>query len=468
MQLQFCGANRQVTGSCYLLEAGGQRILIDCGLFQERKYQSRNWDPFPFKPESIDVMLLTHAHLDHCGLIPKLVREGFSGKIYTTEPSVELASIVMLDSAKIHEEDAAYKIKRHKREKRKPPRPVVPLYTVDDAKKAIAHLEPIAFNACHRLADGVEVCFHDAGHVLGSAMLTIDVDGDGKDNSKKRLLFSGDIGQRDKPLIPDPTLIERADIVIMESTYGDREHREEGDVETKLAEAVNEAYDAGGNVVIPTFAIERAQELLFHLSQLLRAKRIPRVPVFLDSPMAIRVTDLFAKHRSFLDAQAQAMLDADNHPLEFPGLYLSKSADESRAINGVRGTAIILAGSGMCTGGRIKHHLGHNIARPESTLLFVGYQSPDTLGGLIVRGRDEVRIYRRNYPVYANVRQLHGLSAHADHEALLHWLDAVSPRPQQVFLTHGEEDVAEKLAEELRTTRGLNVEVPHYSQTVTL
>jgi metallo-beta-lactamase family protein len=465
MNLRFLGANRQVTGSCYLLEFTGKRLLIDCGLFQERRLLGRNWDSFPVSPASIDAVLLTHAHLDHCGRLPRLVSEGFRGSIYCTAPTVELADIVMRDSGRIQEEDATYKKKRHEREGRTGKHPAVPLYTEADAKKVTPMLKPLAFNACHRVLPDVEVCFHDAGHVLGSAMLTIDLKLNGQ---RRRLLMSGDIGQWDKPLIPDPSLIDAADYVVMESTYGDRDHprkADNSDVEDALAEIINDAHERRGNVIIPTFAIERAQELLFHFSRLQNEKRIPRVPVFLDSPMAINVTEVFSRHRSFLDEETRWLLDAGEHPLDFPGLYLTRGHAQSKAINAVRGTAVILAGAGMCTGGRIKHHLVHNIWRDESTILFVGYQSPDTLGGQIVRGDKQVRIFGRMRDVNAQVRQISGLSAHADRTGLLRWIDALQRKPKQVFLTHGEEDVALTLADELRQSRQLNVEVPEYGST---
>ncbi|MEO0515036.1 MAG: MBL fold metallo-hydrolase [Planctomycetota bacterium] len=465
MHLSFHGANRQVTGSCYLLEHDDRRVIIDCGLFQERKFQSRNWESFDFDPSSVDLMLLTHGHLDHCGLIPKLVREGFSGRILTTQPSVALAEIVMRDSARIQEEDVRYKKKRHRREKRKSPHGYKPLYTEDDARRAASRLQPVAFNACHQLGGGMSACFHDAGHVLGSASLTIDVE---TRRGRKTLLFSGDVGQHDKPLIPDPTFIDRADVVVLESTYGNRNHRDDGDIPGQLEKHINAASERGGNVVIPTFAIERAQELLFHLASLVYDKKIPRVPVFLDSPMAINVTELFERYPDFLDEHTRTLLRSGEHPLDFPGLYLSRRHNDSKAINAVRGTAVILAGSGMCTGGRIKHHLVHNISRSASTILFVGYQSPDTLGGLIVGGKNPVRIHGKNREIKAEIAQLYGLSAHADHDGLLDYLDAVSPKPKHVFLTHGEERVALEFAKEIRETREIDVSVPEFGEKFTL
>ena len=459
MHVQFLGAARQVTGSSYLLELPGRRLLIDCGMFQERRFLSRNWEPFEFDPASLDAVLLTHAHLDHCGLVPKLVRDGYRGPVWCTGPSVEIAEIVMEDAGRIQEEDARYKAKRYRKEQREAKHPIAALYTADDARRAAQRLRPIPRDGVLKLSEKITATFRDAGHVLGSASITLEVDGP---QGKRRLLFSGDIGQHDKPLIPDPVSVARADVVVMESTYGDREHREAGDIPSQLEAVINAASERGGNVVVPTFAIERSQELLFHLAELVRQKRIPRVPVFLDSPMAINVTEVFMRHREHLDAETRGRLERGDNPLEFPGLFLSRSHQQSRSINGLKGTAVILAGSGMCTGGRIKHHLLHNIGRAEATLLFVGYQSPDTLGGQIVRGDAEVRIFGKMREVRAQVKQIHGLSAHADRADLLRWLDAVQPPPGQVFLTHGEEAVAERLAAELRETRGLNVAVPDY------
>lgn len=474
MKLTFLGANRQVTGSSYLLEVPGLkdrrgvfRIMIDHGMFQERKFLNRNWEDCPVPAKSIDVLLLTHAHLDHCGRIPKLVDEGFKGRIITTEPSVELARIVMTDSGRIQEEDAKYKKKRFKRQNRTPKYPIVPLYGSKEAKKAGKMLDAVAFGACHVLNDHVSVCFHDAGHVLGSASLTVTVKTPEMDTART-VLFSGDIGQTDKPLIPDPVMIDQADYVVMESTYGDREHKDEGDVETVLAETINLAVEKGGNVVVPTFAIERAQELLFHLKRLISDKRIPHVPVFLDSPMAINVTELFEKHRDFLDEKTKRRLANGDDPLDFKGLFMSRSPKDSRAINSIRGTAVILAGSGMCTGGRIKHHIAHNISRPESVILFVGYQSPDTLGGQIVAGKDEIRVHGEMKKMRIQVKRLYGMSAHADRTDLLKWLDHVAPKPKRVFLTHGDGKVAMRLADELKETRGLDASVPEYGDVVEL
>ncbi len=463
VKLQFLGANRQVTGSRYFLQAGGLRLLIDCGLFQERAFLGRNWDASPVPPDQIDFLLLTHAHLDHSGLIPKLVGEGYSRPILTTAASAELARIVLLDSARIQEEDAAFKKKRHEREGRRATHPEIPLYTVADAEAALPLLEGVHYDEPVSLNDRVTVRYHDAGHILGSAMLELTVDENGQ-RSGRRLLFSGDIGQWDRPIIRDPSVFEGADYVVMESTYGDRVHEAHGDVDALLCDIVNGAVAAGGNVVIPTFAIERAQELMFHLSRLLKENRIPHLRIFLDSPMAVNVTEVFQRHPECLDEETLQLLRADESPFNFPGLKLVCSVEDSKAINHIKGSCIIMAGSGMCTGGRIKHHLIHNISRPESTLLFVGFQSKDTLGRQIVDGNSPVRIHGQNHPVRARVERLYGFSAHADAQGLLHWLSHFQSPPRHLFLTHGEAEVALKFGEGIQREWGWEVSVPEYQQ----
>jgi len=460
MKLKFLGASRQVTGSRYFLEAGGLRLLIDCGMFQERAFLERNWEACPVAAREIDFLLFTHAHLDHVGLAPRLVLEGFTGPILGTPASVEIARILLADSGKIQEEDARYKQKRHRKEGRSGPRPVVPLYTIEDAEKVFPLLRPTPYEKVVTLNDRVEVCFHDAGHILGSAMLELRVREDG--GGVRRLVFSGDIGQWDKPIIRDPSLFTQADFVVMESTYGDRDHEPLGDVESRLEEIVNDTVARGGNVIIPTFAIERAQELMYFLSALVYQKRIPNLMIFLDSPMAVNVTDVFRKHRECMDEETWALFNAGQSPFHFPGMQLVRSTSQSKAINHLKGSCIIMAGSGMCTGGRIKHHLVHNISDPHSTILFVGYQARHTLGRQILKRPDEVRIHGQMRPVRARIEQIHGLSAHADRNALLRWATHLQSSPQRVFITHGEEEAAESFAESLRQQTGWTVTVPEY------
>ena len=465
MRLRFLGANGQVTGSRYLLEAADQRIVIDCGMFQERAYLGRNWQTPLVKPGSVDWLLLTHAHLDHCGLIPRLVDHGFDGPIITTEPSVDLAKIIMADSARIQQEDASYKRKRHRKEKRKGPHPVVPLYGVEAAERAAKLLRPVRYGEPVALGEHVTATFHEAGHILGAAIVEIEVRQNG---TKRRVIFSGDIGQWDKPLIGDPTLLKACDYVVMESTYGDRNHPGGDDAQTQLAQAVNQTVQRGGNVVVPTFAVERAQELIYHLGRLVHEERIPQVRVFLDSPMAVDVTDVFRRHRQYLDDKTQALFDARQPPLHFPGLTMSRSVDESKAINGIPGSKVILSTSGMCTAGRIKHHLRANIERADSTILFVGYQGRGTLGRHIMARRGKVRIHGRHFSVRAKVAQLYGFSAHGDRDDLLRWLGHFDAAPRQVFLTHGEKEAAGALMNAVQSQLGWPVSVPRFKQAVTL
>jgi len=461
MKLKFLGATRQVTGSAYFLEAGGLKLLVDCGLFQEREFSYRNWEHFPVPPEDIDYILLTHVHLDHSGLIPKLVKEGFAGDILATSASIEMFPIVILDSARIQEEDAAFKKKRHKKEGRKGAYPEIPLYTVKEAKQCLPLLKDVSYNEYIDLNSQVKVCFHDAGHILGSAMIEIIVH---NEKGRKNIIFSGDIGQWDKPLMKDPTYFDRADYVVMESTYGNRNHDDPKNVDKKLCAVVNETVEAGGNILIPTFAIERAQEILFHISRLAREKRIPYLMTFLNSPMAVEITKVFKRSKRFFDKETLELFRKGQSPFDFPGLRLVQSVEASKAINQIRGSTIIMAGSGMITGGRIKHHLIRNITRPESTLLFVGYQAAGTLGRLILDGKPEVRIHGQLYPVRMRVEQILGFSAHADRTDLKRWLNHFKSPPQRVFLTHGEEKSILSLSDTIRSKDGWKVSAPKYQE----
>jgi metallo-beta-lactamase family protein len=465
VKLHFLGANRQVTGSRYCLEAGGKKILIDCGMFQERPFLERNWEASPVPPSELAAMLLTHVHIDHSGLIPKLVRDGFNAPIHATRASAELAPVMLYDAAKIQMEDAEYKKKRHKKEGREGKHPVQPLYTDEDVDKTLPLLEPTAYLKPVAVTDDVSVTFHDAGHILGSAMLEVLV----KENGQtRRVLFSGDIGQWDKPLIRDPSLFEQADYVVMESTYGDRNHQDGGDVETQLSDVINDTISRGGNVVIPTFAVERAQELMYYIGRLVHGKQIPSVKVFVDSPMAVDVTEIFRKFRDCLDDDTWELISSGHAPLGFPGLQMVRSVGESKAINDVREPCIIMSTSGMCTAGRIKHHLRQNITRPHSTILFVGYQGQGTLGRQILDGSQQVRIHGKNWPVKAKVSQIYGFSGHADRAALLRWLGNLKRPPRHVFLTHGEEDAALNLAQYIDQQMHWPVTVPEYQEVVEL
>ena len=459
MKIKFLGATHQVTGSSYLLEDTGIKILVDCGMFQERNYYNRNWDAFPVPADQIQYVLLTHVHQDHCGLIPKLVKEGFTGQILLTPASKELFPIVILDSARIQTEDAAFKKRRHEKEGRKGPYPEIPLYTVQDAEKCLSLLQAVPYEQFFPLNDQVKVCFHDAGHILGSAMIEVVFQ---DDKETKNFIFSGDIGQWDKPLLNNPSVFERADYVVMDSTYGDRDHNNPQDIDNKLSEVINDTIKVNGNIVIPTFAIERAQELLYHFSLLARAKKIPYIVTFLDSPMAVEVTKVFEQNKNYFDKETADLFKNGQSPFDFPGLKLVESIEGSKAINLIKGSTIIMAGSGMISGGRIKHHLVREITRKESTLLFVGYQAVGTLGREILDGVSPVRILGQNYPVQMRIENFEGLSAHAGMSDLHRWLNNFKSPPKHVFLTHGEEKPLKKLENYVRSKPGWEVTAPNY------
>jgi len=464
--LSFLGAAENVTGSRYLLETAGARVRVDCGLYPERELQARNWDPFPVPPASIDAVALTHAHLDHCGWLPRLVREGFRGRIVCTAATAEIARIVLADAAKIQVEDAEKKKRRHQRERRRGPHPEVPLYGPEDAEAAAGRFDTVAYHAETEIAPGVTATFRDAGHILGSASVLLAA---GSGTARRTALFSGDVGRWDKPILRDPDPAAPADYVVVESTYGDRLHPGVAPVREALAEAVDVTRRAGGNLLVPSFALERAQEVIYHLSGLLREGRIPHLLVFLDSPMAVRVTEVFERHPEIVDREMRELLAGNSSPFRFPGLKMIRTVEQSKALNQIRGTAMIIAGSGMCTGGRIKHHLDVNITRPESTVLFVGYQAFGTLGRQILEGAREVRLFGRMLPVRARVLSIPGFSAHADRDELTRWLAGAAERPpRRVFVTHGEPESAASFAGHVRERFGWETSVARYGERVAL
>lgn len=460
IKLRFLGAARNVTGSRYLLNSQDMRILIDCGMYQERDLKVRNWEPFPVPPETIDAVLLTHAHLDHSGFLPKLVKDGFEGKIIATDATADIAKIALLDSAHLLTEDMEFKKKRHETEGRKSPHPYEPLYTKRDVDDTIPLFSWAEYGKTVEAAGGIDATYFDAGHILGSAMIKVTVKHGGR---PKSFIFSGDVGRWNKPILRDPTYFEEADYVITESTYGDRLHEDSEEViDEKLCEAINSTRERGGNVLIPSFAIERAQEVLYRLNSLLLEDRIPHAMVFLDSPMAARVTGVFERYPELYDKEMSELVREGHSPFKFPSLKFSTSVHDSKAINHIKGTVIVIAGSGMCTGGRIKHHLSANISRPESTVLFVGYQARGTLGRIIADGAEEVRIHGQTKPVRANISKIDGFSSHADRDELLGWLSSIKTSPKHVFVTHGEEEAAESFAGLIGEKKGWKATAPSY------
>lgn len=463
--LTFLGAAESVTGSRFLLEANGVRLLVDCGLYQEREFAGRNWDPFPIDPNTIDAVLLTHAHLDHSGYLPKLVRDGFQGPIYCTAATAELVQILLEDSAHIQEEDAAFKKRRHQRERRRGAHPEVPLYTVADALAVTNQLNIATYGESVELHNGVRATFWDAGHIVGSASVEVWFPLDGAD---VRVVFSGDLGRRNRPIVHDPDTYKHADYVVMESTYGDRLHPPAESAANRLAAIINETFKKGGKLLIPAFAVERAQEVLYHLAEVSAAGLVKNLKVFMDSPMATDVTKVFERHPEFLDPPMADMLNRGESPFRFPGLSMVQTVEQSKAIKDMDHPVVVIAGAGMCTGGRIKHHLVNHISDPRTTVLFVGYQAQGTLGRQIVDGKESVRIHGQMHDVNARIEVMADFSAHADRDGLLRWVSSVDVPPKRVFVVHGEREVSANFAALVQQQAGWKTTVPHYNQSVAL
>lgn len=465
IRLSFLGAAQNVTGSQYLVETDDTRLLVDCGLYQERELLGRNWSPFFMPPQSLGAVLLTHAHLDHCGLLPRLVQQEFDQSIYCTAATAEITRIMLLDAGKLQEEDAQFKQRRHKKERRKGKYPEIPLYTQEDAEAVFPLFSPVKYGEPVAIGKGVEASFHDAGHVLGSSMIKLRITQGGQ---TRTLIFSGDIGRWDKPMLKNPTLFEEADYVVIESTYGDRQLEPVDDTANEFAEIISETANKGGNIIIPSFALERSQEIMYYLNKFRLEGRIPRLPVFVDSPMAIGITEVFGNHPQLFDKEMKQLLHQNHSPFDFPELKLVRTTEESKELNRLTGSNIIIAGSGMCTGGRIKHHLVNNINKGENTILFVGYQAFGTLGRSIVDGAKTVRILGQYYPVRARIAQVHGFSAHADQDELIEWLSSLKKPPRRVFITHGELDASKNLAALVKEKQGWETLIPRYRQQLLL
>ena len=456
MRLEFLGAAHTVTGSCYLLETGEDRYLIDCGMFQgSKRIRELNYEGFSFNPGDIDGVLLTHAHVDHCGLVPKLVHEGFKGMVYATKSTCDLAQIMLPDSAHIQESDAEL---QNRKGRRRGDEPIQPLYDLDDAAEALKRFTAVPYNQELKLSEHLSVIFRDAGHILGSALLEVFVYEDGKDT---KLVFSGDLGQPNQPIIKDPTYVDGADFVLVESTYGDRLHQIY-DKESALLEIINDTMDRGGNLIIPSFAVGRTQTLLYYFYRLSKEGRLdPDIPIILDSPLAIAATRVFLKNfQDFDETSIKPFLTSGKIPT-FPQVRICETAEESRALNSSEGSAIILSASGMADAGRILHHLKHNLWRPESTILFVGYQAEGSLGRRLVDGIKRVRVLGEEIAVKAQIKMLDGFSAHADANQIMDWLSHIqSPKPAKIFIVHGEAPAQEALKGRIQKELGIEVYIP--------
>lgn len=434
--LSFLGAIQEVTGSCYLLETrDGSRVLLDCGMHQgRRKDEEDNSKPFPFDPSSLNAVVISHAHIDHTGLLPRLTMAGYNGPIYATDATCELMELMLQDSAHIQESDAEWESKWRIRQG-KPP--VQPLYTIADVQKTLSQCRPLPYTQPLEVAPGIQVTFHDAGHILGSAIVELEIH---DHHLTRHLVFSGDLGNTATPLMPDPATLSRADVVLMESTYGDRDHRPTQETLEELAEILQTAHREGGNVLIPSFAVGRTQDLLFYLGRFYQEGRLPQQVVFLDSPMAIHANAIYSHFGKNFDPADRALLQAKGVKRAedwLPILRTTLTPDESMAINRIKSGAIIIAGSGMCNGGRIVHHFKHNLWREECHLVFPGYQAQGTLGRRIIDGASSVRVLHQRIAVRAKVHTLGGFSAHAGQSQLIDWVSHFDHHPE-LYLVHGE------------------------------
>ncbi len=451
MRLSFHGADRNVTGSCHLVECAGKQILIDCGMYQGgRELVEENAAPFGFDPASIDYLLLTHAHLDHCGRIPLLVKQGFTGEIISTAASFELARLVLLDSAGLQEEEARYQQRRAQRHGKHHKKPLEPLYTTLDALNSFDYFgRHVDYNTPLQIAPGIRVTFLDAGHILGSASLFFELE---EKNRHQRLLFSGDLGYSGRVILRDPATPPAVDTLVMETTYGDRLHKQLKPSIEELYQAINQTIEQGGNVIIPTFALERAQEILYYLREGMEKNAIPRlINVFLDSPMAISATEIFRRHPECFDTEALQLSQDGDDPFALPRLHFTRETAQSIAINQIEGGAIIMAGSGMCTGGRVRHHLRHNLWDKRNSVIFVGYAAQGTLARRIIDGAKKVHIFGEEISVNASIYTIGGFSAHADQAELLAWQQKTG-NPKRTFLIHGEEEAMRAFAQRLQRT----------------
>jgi metallo-beta-lactamase family protein len=456
--LRFLGACETVTGSKFLLESGSHRVLLDCGVFQgSSELKQKNWSRPSFDPSSLDAVILTHAHIDHTGYVPRLAKEGFSGPVYVTPPTAGLLGYLWPDAAHLHEEDARYaNLKQYSSH-----RPALPFFDADEARAALGLLRPVPFHERAEAAPGIAFTFRRVGHILGAAFVTVEAD-------SRRIVFSGDVGQRNAPILKDPETPESADYLLLESTYGDRLHPD-ASPRGELGRVVAETVARRGVLLIPSFAVGRAQDVLYHLRSLQRDGTIPAdLPIYLDSPMAVSAVDLYCGALAEHDLETEKLRNQGLCPIEGPSVHLIRDRDESIALNARRGPMVIVSASGMLTGGRVLHHLKHRLPDPATTLLFVGFQAAGTLGRRIQEGAREVRIHGQLVPVRAEIREIPALSAHADQRGLIEWVASLKSPPRAVSLVHGEPAAREALAAVLRTTYGWTVNLPGEGEAVEL
>ena len=473
MKITFLGATRTVTGSNFLVEGAGKKFLVDCGMWQGKaEMEEENFNEFEFNPKEIDFMLLTHAHIDHSGRIPKLYNEGFRNKIYAHKATCDLCSLMLPDSGHIQEMENEWKNKKRLR-KGEPPRE--PLYTAEQAARSLEIFEAVSYDEIIEIDENIHVRFNDAGHMLGSSIIELWVKEDGKET---KAVFTGDLGNNDIPLLDSPTMIEDADYLIMESTYGSRLHIRNDEKAELFLDIVSETLDKGGTVVIPSFAVGRTQEILYELNKLKenkddeefkrKYKTLMQAPVYVDSPLAISATEVFKENSELFEEEIQQEIKSGDNPLEFPGLKFTMSTEESKALNEDNTPSIIISASGMCDVGRIKHHLKHNLWNPNSTILFVGYQAPGTLGYNIVNGAKKVKIFGEEIAVNARIEYIEGYSGHADQEWLMNFIYSFITKPKHIFLVHGEEESQNVLKQKIIEETDIDVIIPEFGETYDL
>ena len=458
MKLTFLGADREVTGSCHYLEACGKKILIDCGM-QQGTDEYNNQD-IPVNPADIDFVFLTHAHIDHSGRLPLLSKLGFKGKIFSTYATEQLCGIMLRDSAHIQEFEAEW---HNRKRERAGEEKYEPLYTTEDAEQALKCFTTYNYNQIIQVCDGIKIRFIDVGHLLGSSSIEVWAE---EENASKKIVFSGDIGNINQPLIKDPTYITEADYVVMECTYGDRNHNAPTEYSRTLAKVIKETFDKGGNVVIPSFAVGRTQELLYFLRDIIKNNLVsgyPDFPVYVDSPLAVEATNIFNKNvEGYYDDEAMALINQGINPISFPSLKLSVSSDESKAINIDNNIKVIISASGMCDAGRIRHHLKHNLWRKESTIVFVGFQAAGTLGRSLIDGVKNIKLFGESIIVKAGIVNLEGMSGHADQTGLIRWINSFKIKPERVFIVHGEPSVCDFFAALIKNEYGFETSVPNF------
>jgi metallo-beta-lactamase family protein len=460
MRVEFLGGVRAVTGSATLLEKGSLKWLVDCGMFQGGKeYEKKNWNLLPYQAKGLSYILLTHAHIDHSGLIPRLVKEGFQGKVVCTKATFDLCNIMLRDSGHIQEMEAEWQNRKGKRAGRGE---AVPLYTMKDAEKCLRYFQTVSYDEKFQLADGVKVRFRDAGHILGSAMIEIWVEkGGGLEN---KLIFSGDLGNLEQPLLRDPSIVEEGDVLWLESTYGNRLHKSREETAQELLKIIQEAIAHQAKVVIPAFAVERTQDIIYTLGQFIRKGSIPQTPIYIDSPLAISATEIYKRNSECFDQETKDLLLGGEKPLDIPGILYTQTTEESKAINEDPRSGIIIAASGMCDSGRILHHLKHHLWREESHIIFIGYQAEGTVGRRIVDGAKTVRLFGEEIAVYAHIHTLGGFSAHADQKGLLDWVSHIRNPQLVVFVNHGEEKISMELSQRIHEQFHFNTAVPQWRE----